>query len=231
MLLLAVDTSGAGVAVALHDGRAVLAERFHADARHHAELLTPAISAVLSAADAGRADLTDVAVGVGPGPFTGLRVGIVTARVLALTLGVTVHGVCSLDALALDAAQEPGVRPALDAADGRFVVATDARRREVFWAGYRTSGDGAVVREQGPDVGAAADVPLDGRPAVGRGAALYAAALGEPVPGAPLDVTGGAVARSAVRALDAGTGLLPVEPLYLRRPDAVAPGPRKRVLR
>jgi len=106
VLVLALDTSGAAVTAALHDGRAVVARRSTPDARRHAELLAPSITAVLDEAGASRGDITAVAVGVGPGPFTGLRAGVVTARVLGLALGVEVAGVCSLDALALQVARD-----------------------------------------------------------------------------------------------------------------------------
>lgn len=220
MLLLALDTSGAAVTAALHDGRSVTAERSVADARRHAELLVPTVASVLGDAGRDRTELTHLVVGVGPGPFTGLRVGIVTARVLGSALGVPVFGVCSLDGLAEDTA------PVGDA-----IVATDARRREVYWARYRREGRlDAPVRIEGPHVGRPADVPCAGLPVVGRGAALYPEAFGEPA--GPLDVRAGALARIAVRALgDAPAVLLTPEPLYLRRPDAAEPGARKRVLR
>jgi tRNA threonylcarbamoyl adenosine modification protein YeaZ len=227
MLLLALDTSGAVVTAALFDGVAVLAEREVADARRHAELLAPTVASVFAKARRDRRELTGIVVGVGPGPFTGLRVGVVTGRVLGAALGVPVHGVCSLDALAEEAA-----------VTGEFLVATDARRREVYWARYhRTEAEaeaeaGAVaLRVDGPHVGRAADVPRGELPVVGRGAALYPDALGPAVE--PLDVRAGALARIAVRALaDGASGaLLDPEPLYLRRPDAVPPGERKRVLR
>ena len=100
MLLLAFDTATPAVTVALHDGEQMLAERTSVDGRRHGELLAPAIADVL--ADAGRSasDLTGIAVGVGPGPFTGLRVGLMTARALADALGVEISGVCTLDARA-----------------------------------------------------------------------------------------------------------------------------------
>jgi len=240
VLLLAIDTSGPAVTAALSDGTAVLAAVHHDDPRRHAELLAPAIQTVLAEAGRSRTDLTDVVVGVGPGPFTGLRVGVVTARVLGAALGVAVHGVCSLDALA--AAAPAGL--------AAFLVATDARRREVHWARYERDAAGLAVRVDGPHVSLPADVaaqlptgglpagalPVVGLPVVGRGAALYPAALGGPVPGAPLDVDGAALARLAAAALAAAPGsalagvLLPPDPLYLRRPDAVEPGARKRVL-
>ncbi len=111
MLLLALDTSGAAVTAALHDGARVVAGRSTLDARRHAELLAPSIEAVLAEAGAAPRDLTAVAVGVGPGPFTGLRAGVVTARVLGFALGVEVHGVCSLDALALQVAARQARAP------------------------------------------------------------------------------------------------------------------------
>ena len=234
MLVLALDTSGAAVTAALHDGSTVLARRSTADARRHAELLAPSVAAVLAEAGADRTDVTTVAVGVGPGPFTGLRAGIVTARVLGLALGVDVVGVCSLDALALQMGREVP-----DVVGGRFAVATDARRHELYWALY-APGDGegdAPRRLDGPFVTAPADLPAE-VPVTGRGATLYPDRF-EP-PRGPLDVDAGAVAELAVLGLSGrsrpsgrdGTAalLLPPEPLYLRRPDATPPGARKRVL-
>lgn len=231
MLLLALDTAGASVTVAVHDGGRVLAEYPPDDGgtgRRHAEDLVPAIAAVLARAGADRRDLTAVAVGVGPGPFTGLRVGVVTARVLGGVLGVPVHGVCSLDALAEAACGAGAALPA------EFTVALDARRREVHWAAYRRVGEAGWRRTAGPAVAAPADVPRGSSPVVGRAGLLYPAELGPPVPGVPLDVGAGALAAVAVRGLQAAEpdgDLLPPDPLYLRRPDAAVPGERKRVLR
>ncbi|WP_432497757.1 tRNA (adenosine(37)-N6)-threonylcarbamoyltransferase complex dimerization subunit type 1 TsaB [Kineococcus auxinigenes] len=222
MLLLALDTATDGVAVALHDGTRVLDARRAGDARHHNEVLVPTIAEALDAAGRERGEVTDVAVGVGPGPFTGLRVGLVTARTLALAWGAALHGVCSLDALAAQALAQGLAGP------GEFLVATDARRREVHTARYRGE-DGRAVRLAGPDVAAPSAVPRDGLTVVGRGAALYPDALG---PAGPLaDVDAGFLAQVAVDALAGrgGPGLLPAEPLYLRRPDATEPGARKRV--
>ena len=220
MLLLAIDTATDGVAVAVHDGTTLLASRRAGDARHHNEVLVPTVAEVLAEAGRGRTEVTDVAVGVGPGPFTGLRVGIATARTLALAWGARVHGACSLDAIALEAAAG-GLR-------GEFLVATDARRREVHTARYLADDDG-VRRTAGPDVVAPAAVDRAGLPVVGRGTQLHPDALGPA--SAPFDVDGGFAARLVVDAL-AGRGgleLLPPEPLYLRRPDASEPGARKRV--
>ena len=226
VLLLAVDTSGPAVTAALHDGHRVVARAHHDEPRRHAERLAPAVAEVLAAAGRVPADLTAVIAGVGPGPFTGLRVGVVTARVLGAALGIPVHGICSLDALALAA---PAGLPA-------FLVATDARRREVHWARYRRDAAGRAVRVDGPHVAAPADVPVAGLPVVGRGAALHPQWLGEPAGTVP-DVDAADLATLAATALAPGADatdvavLLPPDPLYLRRPDAVEPGARKRVLR
>jgi tRNA threonylcarbamoyladenosine biosynthesis protein TsaB len=228
-LLLALDTSSAAVTVAVHDGSSVLAERSQLDARRHAELLAPTIAEVLAAAGLVPADLTCVVTGVGPGPFTGLRVGVVTARVLGAALDLPVHGVCSLDALA-ETAVATG-----QPVGAAFLVAADARRREVYWARYEVRG-GVPTRTDGPQVATPDAVPREGLPVVGRGARLYSDHLG---PGLePLEPLAGALATIAVRALagDAGPSdqavypLLAPDPLYLRRPDAVASTGRKRVL-
>jgi tRNA threonylcarbamoyladenosine biosynthesis protein TsaB len=225
VLVLALDTSGAAVTVALHDGGGVVARRSTLDARRHAELLAPSIAGVLDEAGATRTDVTAVAVGVGPGPFTGLRAGIVTARVLGLALGVEVVGVCSLDALALQVARE-----LRDDAPVQFAVSTDARRHELYWALYEhvAEPDAVPRRLSGPAVTAPTGLP-EAVPVAGRGATLYPEQFAPPA--GPLDVDAGAVAELAVRGLASGrTDLLPAEPLYLRRPDAAPPGARKRVL-
>jgi tRNA threonylcarbamoyladenosine biosynthesis protein TsaB len=228
-LLLALDTSSAAVTVAVHDGSSVLAERSQLDARRHAELLAPTIVEVLAAAGIAPADLTGVVAGVGPGPFTGLRVGVVTARMLGAALGVPTFGVCSLDALA-EAAVAMG-QPVGTA----FLVAADARRREVYWARYELL-DGVPQRVDGPQVATPDAVPRHGLPVVGRGARLYADQLGSGCE--PLEPSAGALATIAARALASDAGptsparrpLLAPDPLYLRRPDAVEPAGRKKVL-
>lgn len=200
-------------------GVEVLAERVTVDGRAHGELLAPHLTEVLAEGDARPADLAAVVAGVGPGPYTGLRVGLVTAAALADTLGIPAYGVCTLDALG---AATAGTRPA-----GDVLVATDARRREVYWAVYR---DGA--RSTGPAVGRPADLDLPPGVAVaaGDGALRYADQLPVPVieePRYPPAATVAALAAARVRAGAPGETLTP---LYLRRPDAVAPGARKAVL-
>ena len=210
MLLLAIDTSTTAISVALHDGSVVLAEATTLDARGHAEHLAPGITRVLLEAGVGPSDLTDIACGLGPGPFTGLRVGIVTARTLALVTGARLHGLCSLDALAA----EVGV-------DGEVVVATDARRKEVYWARYAVAGARIPARLDGPHVSKPVDLPAElvDLPAVGRGPLLYPSAFAQALDG-PLDVSAATLADLVVRRLAAGHPVDEHEPLYLRRPDA-----------
>ncbi|GGV27923.1 tRNA (adenosine(37)-N6)-threonylcarbamoyltransferase complex dimerization subunit type 1 TsaB [Streptomyces spectabilis] len=209
MLLLALDTATPAVTVALHDGTSVVAESSQVDARRHGELLLPAVDRVL--ADAGvRLDaVTAVVAGVGPGPYTGLRVGLMTADTFGLALGVPVYGVCTLDGLAYASGIE----------DGPFVVATDARRKEVYWARY----DDARTRVTGPAVDRPADIAeqVAGLPAVGAGATLYPEAF--PDARGPEHVAAAALAAVAAEKLAAGEELLEPRPLYLRRPDAQVP--------
>lgn len=220
MLLLAIDTSSAAVTVALHDGTSVVGEATRTGARAHGELLAPTIQQALTEAGAGPRDLTLVVVGIGPGPFTGLRVGIVTGRVMAAASGIEVRGACSLDALAWLAHHQGMVTTP-------FAVVTDARRREVYLATY----DAAAVRQRGPDVVRPSDVAdtVGVGPVVGEGAALYPEAFLDARE--PRLVTGAAVASYAAEVLRAGQQLPDPDPMYLRRPDAVPPGAPKPVLR
>ena len=224
-MLLALDTATGSIGAAVLADGAVLAEVTHQDSRRHGELLAAASEEALGGAGASVGDLTAVVVGVGPGPFTGLRVGIVTGLVMAQVRGIPVHGVCSLDALAEQAVAEQVV-------DEEFLVATDARRKEVYWAVYAVP-HGLPVRTDGPGVAHAADLPESVRslPAVGRGPLLYDSLRHA---GGPRDARPGYLGRVAHRALTGGTGqtgadgiLLPAEPLYLRHPDAAVPGPAK----
>jgi tRNA threonylcarbamoyl adenosine modification protein YeaZ len=170
------------------------------------------VAGVLHDAGVAAGDLTAVVAGLGPGPFTGLRVGLVTAAVLGQTLGIPTYGVCSLDGIGA-------------VTTGATLVATDARRKEVYWAGYR---DG--VRVDGPAVAKPADVPVDGyERAAGEGAAKYGLGLTlleEPRYPVPL-----ALARCAADRIRAHADAELLTPLYLRRPDAVEPGVPKAVLR
>ena len=155
-VLLAFDTATPFVTVALHDGEDVVAERRSTERMKHGEQLAPLIEAVLADAGVVRQDLTAIAAGVGPGPFTGLRVGLVTARTLAFVLDLPVYGVCSLDVLAVEAA----LGPAPIGSD--FVVATDARRKEVYLASYDDAGPPSRRPRRAP-AGRRRDRPPGGR--------------------------------------------------------------------
>jgi tRNA threonylcarbamoyl adenosine modification protein YeaZ len=209
VLILAFDTATPAVTVALRDASGILAEESSIDARRHGELLATSIAHVLAKAGATSLDLTMIAVGIGPGPYTGLRVGLVTALALGQALGIGVDGICTLDVIAAGAI---GV--------GRdFVVATDARRREVYWARY--AADGRRLTEP------AVSRPFPaGCPVAGEGPVLYPDMTTEPIsPRYP------EAARLADLAADrAARGVAdPAIPLYLRRPDAAEPRPPKRV--
>ena len=202
-------------------------------------------------------DTSTSAVGVGPGPFTGLRVGIMTAMTFAYALDLPIGGVCSLDALA-HRAQTLGMR-------GPLLVATDARRKEIYWAHYDLDGGPIVPGDPAVDKAAAVAEQLGDIPAVGRGARLYADVLHDATRAAAVGGHGTAGGNGAAGAVDtsgdaaltgageaevlldvdaadlaivaqervmAGERLLDTEPLYLRRPDAVpaAAAPIARVL-
>ena len=209
-MLLAFDTATPSVTVALHDGTDVVVERTSEHTMKHGEQLASLIEAVLADAGAVRQDLTAVAVGVGPGPFTGLRVGLVTARTLGHVLEIPVYGVCTLDVLAVEAVDTGAVI-------GDFVVATDARRKEVYLASYDEEGD----RIAGPVVDRPAVLATDAQ-VVGEGALLYPESF--PTAVGPRRPSAGWLARTVV---EERAVLSDPEPLYLRRPDAATPGARK----
>ena len=195
-LWLGIDTSTSVTAALARPGH-VLASRAVTGSNLHVEQLMPLVSEVVAESGHVLADLAGIVVGIGPGPFTGLRVGIVTAQTLAYVLDVPVRGVCSLDIVALTyAATHPS---------HGFTVVSDARRKELYWATY----DAAGTRLDGPNVTLPGDVPTG--LLVGPAADLYELA-GERV---VVALDPGAIAVAPERLPDLGT-----EPLYLRRPDA-----------
>jgi tRNA threonylcarbamoyl adenosine modification protein YeaZ len=213
-VLLALDTSTRFVSVAAYDPEqdpGVLAAATSDRPMQHGEQLAPLVDQVLAEAGAIRQDVTAVVVGVGPGPYTGLRVGVVTARVLGLALGIPVYGVCSLDVLAARAVDEGVSEP--------FVATLDARRKELFWAAYDETGH----RLDGPHVDRPSDLPRDVL-VVGDGPVRYPDAFGRTAgPETPDAATmAGVVAEERAELVDP-------EPIYLRRPDATVPGPPKKV--
>ena len=285
MLVLALDTATPVVTAGLVElpgsGPAVpLAARAH-DGRKHGELLVPAVRALCAEAGRSLPSVEAIVVGVGPGPFTGLRVGIATAAALGHALDVPVHGVCSHDGIATawsaggtgsdtawsaggtgsdtawsaggtrndtawsaggtrnDTAWSAGGTRNDTAAGvagsgaghpqsgaGNLLVVTDARRREVYWAAY----DPAARRLTGPAV----EVPAalaERLPELAIGTVVgdpaFAVPLGTAVTG-PATPAPESLVEVAAGALRAGRAPAPVEPLYLRRPDAVEPTGRKR---
>nr|WP_202387806.1 tRNA (adenosine(37)-N6)-threonylcarbamoyltransferase complex dimerization subunit type 1 TsaB [Nocardioides flavescens] len=214
--MLTFDTATPLVTVALHDGDEVVRELVSELPMRHGEQLAPLVDTALREQGLVRQDLTAIGVGVGPGPFTGLRVGLVTARTLAYALEIPVYGVCTLDVLAVEAADSGAVA-------GPFAVATDARRKEVYLATYDADG----VRLDGPVVDRPAELAAGlaaGLPVVGEGAVLYPEAFPDAV--GPTRPSAGWLARVIA---EERAELRDPEPLYLRRPDAVAPGTPKKV--
>lgn len=228
MRWLAIDTSGGttvGVVEVAESGEMVeRTARVNPDPRGHVEALSPMIAEALAQAGMASSDVDAVAVGTGPAPFTGLRIGIATAAAFARAADCRVHGVGSLDAIAHAADDGDG--------DGDLVVVTDARRREVYWAAY-AGGLGPADpgwRQHDAAVGPPSDV-LDwvaehGGRAVGRGVAMYenlARADSDPTAA----VTSLALVDVAATMLRAGVAT-PLIPQYLRRPDIHVAAGRKR---
>lgn len=216
MLVLAFDTSTSHLSVALADPSGVLVERDVEAGNRHGELLAPNIEGVLAAAGVARTELSAVAVGTGPGPFTGLRVGIVTAAALADALRIPAYAECSLDLVDRGLEQR------------ETVVMSDARRRRLYWARYSPAGR----RIDGPELdlpadlaeGLSADRPL----LVGDGAVLYRELF------AGFDVVAGhpsarLLTAAVVERAASGAPGDALTPMYLRQPDARPPGAPKQV--
>lgn len=212
MLLLALDTATPAVTVALYDTDAdrLLAASDQIDARRHGELLLPSVDRVLREAGRPLPDVDRIVVGTGPGPYTGLRVGLATAESFGAALGVPVLGLCTLDGIAYASGLE-----------SPFVVATDARRKEVYWARYAD----ARTRIGDPAVDRPGELPAEvtAMPAVGAGARLYEEIFTEVRTDLPLDQSAAALACLAAEKLAKGEEFPPPRPRYLRRPDARVP--------
>ena len=134
-LTLAIDTSTSRTIVGIIDGDEVIFEKFHDGATDHGRALSQLVAEALKVSRPPK----QVVVGMGPGPFTGLRVGISFAHTFGLARNIPVIGVCSLDAIAIDA--------------NEYTVAIDARRKEIYWARYKGG-----IRVEGPAVNFPADV-------------------------------------------------------------------------
>ncbi len=205
MNVLAIDTSvGVSVAILLSNGEVTQSQAV--DHGMQGELTAELISQVIIGSGIEISEITDVVVGVGPGPFTGLRVGLVTAAVFAHARNIPIHGICSLDAIAFDYAKP-------------CVVVTDARRKELYWANY----DGKRTSE--PQVSKPEDLfaQFPDSDFVGPGALLYP----DFVSGEVIDLRASSLAKLFV---SGSAQLVDVTPMYLRKPDAVEPTIRKSVL-
>ncbi|MDO5035148.1 MAG: tRNA (adenosine(37)-N6)-threonylcarbamoyltransferase complex dimerization subunit type 1 TsaB [Actinomycetaceae bacterium] len=216
MIDLCIDTSvGAAVAV-VNDG--VVTQKHESSSRAHAERLSTLVTSALEEAGLGKtakdANLDQVIVGTGPAPFTGLRAGLVAARVIGRVAGIPVRGIGSLEVLA---------REYLDdmSPNAEIVVVTDARRHEVYWAHVRAHGPNDVEIVEGPAVNSAdfvankfRDQPVE---FVGPACEIYSDALPTSRGTAAFDVSN---ASRIVRArLADGVTEFPTDPQYLRRPD------------
>lgn len=221
-MILAIDTSS-GTAVAVVDrDRGVLAEAVETDTRRHAEVVGELVRAALAEAGVAPGDLSAVVAGTGPGPFTGLRVGIAAARAFAVGVGRPCLSLVSHDAVALDRLTRDAGRSLDDApvaTDAPLVVVTDARRREVAWTAYSgLDADGVPVRVTEPALARPAD--LD-----------EATRASDPAPRTdPADtaVSAAALGVLAERLHAAGRPFADPAPLYLREPDVTpSAGPKK----
>jgi tRNA threonylcarbamoyladenosine biosynthesis protein TsaB len=199
-VLLAIDTS-AGTSVAVVENGRVLAEASEAGNRRHAEAIGTLLRQVLADAGIRPSDVAGVVAGMGPGPFTGLRVGIAAARAFAFGIGAPVYPVVSHDAIAWGREE-------------RVLVVTDARRSEVAWSLY----DPNLMRVEGPTLAARGE-------GFSRVVARYP---GVPILD-PAEVSAASLGLVAEYLLAAGRPLGPDQPLYLRAPDATVPGPLKSV--
>ncbi len=207
-MILAIDTS-AGTSVAIVDGaRGTVVERSVADTMRHAEVVGRLIQECLDKSGVAVPDLNAVVAGMGPGPFTGLRVGITAARAFAFGAGIPVCSVASHDAIAYEHAA------ALRAAGqslGAILVVTDARRRELAWTAYDgIDADGVPVRVDGPRLALASAIGRKGFDRVDA----------QEVSAGALGMLAG-VMRAADRSFVDG------EPLYLRAPDVTLSTPKR----
>jgi tRNA threonylcarbamoyladenosine biosynthesis protein TsaB len=223
-VILGIETSVEHVGVAVGDSRGIRAESMLSSDRRHAESLAPIIEFVMSQSAIDMRDLSAVAVDVGPGLFTGMRVGIATAETIAWALDIPVVPVCSLDALSLNVGMTDSVTASI----------LDARRGEVYWALYRSRENGREPeRLTEPRVSSPEDVAIHlaerAEPVicVGTGATRYEEILSASpwiVASSPRHDFPAArsVVALAVNALaaDRAVGAAAVEPMYLRAPDA-----------
>lgn len=209
-MLLAIDTS-AGTTVAIVDrDRGIISERSSADTRSHAELIGRFIAEALEESGVEVAELSAVAAGMGPGPFTGLRVGIAAAQAFALGAAKPVVRMISHDAVAFARYSSGHTGPLL--------VVTDARRKEVYWSAYGgADAIGLPVRDAEPGLSRPDDLAA-AVPGFGDYARVDAA-----------EIPGGALGMLAETMFANGRTFAGPGALYLRPPDAIASAGPKRV--
>ncbi|HMR48363.1 MAG TPA: tRNA (adenosine(37)-N6)-threonylcarbamoyltransferase complex dimerization subunit type 1 TsaB [Arachnia sp.] len=206
---LGIDTSH-HVAVGIARDGQILGRVVVEDTRAHAESLMPSILSAAERAGVALQDVGEIAVGMGPGPFTGLRVGIATAWSLAHVAGLEPHGVCSLDVVAREWADR--------GAPEEFLVVADARRKELYWARYSADGTRLIAPQVGtPEV-------LPGLPVAGAVPEAFADAV-RVADGAPTGLDPAVLAARWAALAPAGA-----EPYYLRPADATVPGKPKSAL-
>jgi tRNA threonylcarbamoyladenosine biosynthesis protein TsaB len=220
--LLAMDAAGASCSVALWDGERVAVRRFAAMARGQSESLVPMIAEVMAEWGGGFADLDALAVTTGPGGFTGVRIGLATARGLALARGLPLIGVTSFEVAAAAASEE-------ERAGRRVLAVIDSKRNELFMQIFDSdlAPLGPPVEVALEDLAAAlppGPLVVTGDAAVRAVAALAAAGCQDARAAAaagPADAALLAV-RAALRD-PAADGAEAVQPVYLRPPDVTPP--------
>lgn len=212
MLLLGIDTSAA-ISVGVIRGDQTLTKITRHEPRRHAELVAPLVAQAINDAGIDRTELEGIAVGVGPGPFTGLRIGLVTAQAMGYALNIPVYGVPSMDSLAL-AARDAGIADEL-------ITICDARRGEVYWARYAPN---STTPHAGPDVEKLENLDLSGAVTIGRMAPNPVEVEGIDL----LDAQAVNIARLVAQRKEAGQSEFPTQPLYLRRPHVQMADHRKR---
>jgi tRNA threonylcarbamoyl adenosine modification protein YeaZ len=196
---LAIDTSTSRTSVAIIDGGALLWHGYRQGATSHGDALPALVSEGLKMQPV----VEQVVVGMGPGPFTGLRVGIAFARTFAIARTIPIIGICSLDAIA-----------ALVHERDDFIIATDARRKEIYWARYQSG-----MRVEGPSVDFPVHVAAKGVPMFGEGAVKYSIADSDEDQYPDL---------LALVDLSKNPDMRVDEPLYIRHPDAVPTSERNK---
>jgi tRNA threonylcarbamoyl adenosine modification protein YeaZ len=232
VLALGIDTSTPMVSVALErwsppspggagllvtSGPQTVGRRAELAENAHGEVLAMLMADVLRQGDVAPSDLDAIGVGLGPGPFTGLRVGVVTAAAMSDAIGIPAYGMCSLDTIT-----------DLYADDQLYAVVSDARRRQVYWAVY----DEVGRRVDGPEISTPDDLAAHLRGRVRRligPAAQRLSQFSDLIIGEPRWPDASVLAADALVHVSRGDEPTPLTPLYLRRPDAREPGPPKRV--